>query len=817
MLSLARLSIFVLLLLVSSAVGVAQDPPPTINSLPAGARFRFGSLQFRHPGGIRNSALSPDGKVLATASGRSVMIWDMQTGQCLRRFATPDGHSYSSPGLSFSADGALLGCVHSSEFTCVWNLKSGNEVRLWNDTSRTLGQFTSDGKEFITSNGKQIRYWDVATGKQTRSIPTQRAALLSPDASMFIEVDEKAATIIGEVQTGKEIITLKAGAALNGIENGLAFTPDGKWLALVHMDKSIELRDTATWKLHAQVPLPAKAIRNAKERLPEYRVGLTRDAKLIFLGLGDGTLHRWDAATRKELTPIKTHDGRVANVHELPDGAALVTTGADGLIRRWNLTTGTASAEPESYLGETHSALSADGRFVAIGDARGRIDLWSVKTGKLVRTLHEKGTTVRHLALDPSGATLAVADADGAITLRSMTTPTTSKTLRQAAKDQDDYVTAMRYSPDGRFLYLADAEYRLLRYEIATGAAATRGQSGALALSADGKLLAGAYRGKLTLWDEPTGKIRTTIKFESDRLGHPVPLAMSPDGRLVAAGLLDGHIVLFDARSGTELKRFLAVATPPSRFDFGRESGHHVRVVRFSHDGRWLISGGSDDRLRLWETATAKRLAGFQGHEGEVRDLAFSPDNRTVFSSGRDGESFLWDLRPGDYAVKDAEELWKMLASADAEQAYRTVWALSEIPAAAAELLQSKIVPVKARDPERVRKLIADLNSTNFKTRELAERELGQFDDRARAALEEALKNAGELELRRRLEKLLAALEREPTPNDLREMRAIQALELAAAPETTAVLRRLASGAAGSRLTEDARTALGRLQGKSKR
>jgi hypothetical protein len=239
--------------------------------------------------------------------------------------------------------------------------------------------------------------------------------------------------------------------------------------------------------------------------------------------------------------------------------------------------------------------------------------------------------------------------------------------------------------------------------------------------------------------------------------------------------------------------------------------------VRFSHDGRWLISGGSDDRLRLWETATAKRLAGFQGHEGEVRDLAFSPDNRTVFSSGRDGESFLWDLRPGDYAVKDAEELWKMLASADAEQAYRTVWALSEIPAAAAELLQSKIVPVKARDPERVRKLIADLNSTNFKTRELAERELGQFDDRARAALEEALKNAGELELRRRLEKLLAALEREPTPNDLREMRAIQALELAAAPETTAVLRRLASGAAGSRLTEDARTALGRLQGKSKR
>src|SRR5688572_29223310 len=110
MLFFPRISTALLLLLLSAAFGAAQEPPPALNahSFPDGARFRFGSLHLRHPGGIRNSALSPDGKLLATASGRSVMIWDLQTGQGVRRFATPAGPSYSSPRITFSADGALL-------------------------------------------------------------------------------------------------------------------------------------------------------------------------------------------------------------------------------------------------------------------------------------------------------------------------------------------------------------------------------------------------------------------------------------------------------------------------------------------------------------------------------------------------------------------------------------------------------------------------------------------------------------------------------------------------------------------------------------
>ena len=59
--------------------------------LPAGAVRRFGDARFRHPGGISASALSPDGKRLATAADHSVVLWDTATGTALHRFETGRG------------------------------------------------------------------------------------------------------------------------------------------------------------------------------------------------------------------------------------------------------------------------------------------------------------------------------------------------------------------------------------------------------------------------------------------------------------------------------------------------------------------------------------------------------------------------------------------------------------------------------------------------------------------------------------------------------------------------------------------------------
>src|SRR5262249_51217844 len=103
--------------------------------LPAGALFRFGSMRLRHDGTIPATALSPDGKLLATSSGKSVVLWDLATEKSVQRFLC-DGHSnFSIPNLIFAPDGRHLGYVQGLDFGCVWELKTGKEVARFENAS----------------------------------------------------------------------------------------------------------------------------------------------------------------------------------------------------------------------------------------------------------------------------------------------------------------------------------------------------------------------------------------------------------------------------------------------------------------------------------------------------------------------------------------------------------------------------------------------------------------------------------------------------------------------------------------------------------
>src|SRR5262245_53247229 len=75
-----------LLLLVRPVVGDEPRTDTHGDALPEGALFRFGSIRLRHGATIRASALSLDGKLLATASDRSVVVWDLATGKAVERY-----------------------------------------------------------------------------------------------------------------------------------------------------------------------------------------------------------------------------------------------------------------------------------------------------------------------------------------------------------------------------------------------------------------------------------------------------------------------------------------------------------------------------------------------------------------------------------------------------------------------------------------------------------------------------------------------------------------------------------------------------------
>jgi hypothetical protein len=113
---------------------------------------------------------------------------------------------------------------------------------------------------------------------------------------------------------------------------------------------------------------------------------------------------------------------------------------------------------------------------------------------------------------------------------------------------------------------------------------------------------------------------------------------------------------------------------------------------------------------------------------------------------------------------------------------------------------------------EKLKGWIKDLDSDDFTKREQATAELAKLGDLAEPALKKALADRPPLEARKRIERLLDNLPtEEPTSaEELCGLRAVELLERLAQPEADKLLQALSEGAAGARLTREARAALER-------
>src|SRR5207302_671822 len=116
------------------------------------------------------------------------------------------------------------------------------------------------------------------------------------------------------------------------------------------------------------------------------------------------------------------------------------------------------------------------------------------------------------------------------------------------------------------------------------------------------------------------GALGPSYRFEDQ--GREWSVAFSPDGR--RALLAGDGIRLWDLVDRRLIRHW---------------RGHcdEVRAVTFSPDGRYAISGSTDQTVRVWDVETGMQLRYFQGHTEAVACVAVSTDNRTILSGGMDG------------------------------------------------------------------------------------------------------------------------------------------------------------------------------------
>jgi WD40 repeat protein len=812
----------------------AQGPPADGFPMPPGAVHRFGDRHARHPDGINAVAVSPDGKLLATAGANTVIVWDVKTmaARCvLRDQPLMQGYFDASGGIAFLPDSRRLlvgvgpgnnfvfddGRARKMDVARVFDVETGKPafaIKGPLDFGSSVW-VPAGGKEVVVCTTQKITYYSAADGKEVRSVPTgnaYRGALaVAPAANLVALRYERGneSFALFDAGTGKMVFDVPAPQV-----GRVALSADGKRLAYVtNTDQTVHIHDVAGNTELLTFKLPATAGAAALE--------FSADRQTLFIGGGGGTIYRWDLKANKKLPNVGNHSSwNLTNLALSPDESVLYSTGFDRVVRRWDLKANKQIPLPDGYVTQTATVPLIDRKTLLIADHRGAIDLWDLGTGKRTKRVQEPKpkSGIDTVAVSADGRWLACGRTTQDVAVWDLQAGKQVKVIRLGSaedRNPDDHVKRVAFSADGAVLFAATEQTGVSAFDRATGKRLWHVQEHGpwLAVDPKGRWVATATsedreQVQWVLVNARTGAVvrRLDVTQEPEQPGqvqnfefppNVTDLAFTPDGSRLLTAHQDGRVRVWNPETAVEVGRLTG-------------TGNEHASLAVSADGRWVAVGQANYKITVWELASQKLLATIAGHDSEVRDVAFTRDGRGVIGNA-DLAPVLWTLEVGD-APKADPGAWDVLTTDDGAKAFRTQWALVRDPAAAVKLLGEKVKPAElALDRAQFAKWVADLDSPRFRVREAAERDLGRAGLRVPIGwVRQALLDSTADEPRARLMRVLAERDK-PDPREWRLARAIQVLELAGTPEAVALLKSWAA-VDGSSVAESAREALARLK-----
>jgi WD40 repeat protein len=301
-----------------------------------------------HAAPVWGVAFSPDGKTLASVSRRNAKLWDLTTG---KEAATLEDGSAAFMSVAFSPDGKTVSGGGLYSFVRTWDSKTGKLLRerhVWGEVRGVA--YTANDRLASASvlwsgpNGNVVRgdlqIWDPATGRDKVTFETepgigQLCVACSPDGTVLAAAsgryDSKKQRVVSaqvkvwDASSGKAVATL--GGYTDAIGN-VAFSPDGKRLAVASWDNSLDVWEVASRRKLFSCRGHAGGV---------FAVCFSRDGKRLASGGRDCTVRVWDAATGSERRCLRGHASGVPGVAFSPDGTRLASAGQEGTVRVWDV------------------------------------------------------------------------------------------------------------------------------------------------------------------------------------------------------------------------------------------------------------------------------------------------------------------------------------------------------------------------------------------------------------------------------------------------------------------------------------------------
>ncbi|MCE5239852.1 WD40 repeat domain-containing protein [bacterium] len=617
--------------LVSVVPAMAQETKDLHGEpLPTGAVQRLGTLAMRY-GGVGGLAYLPDGRGVVLTGGR-VDIWDLSRG-------TRQSSTVVSPAglvsVQLRRDGAVLLLGDAAGTVCEWDPATLKELRSWDTGQKELRTacYSPDGKRVVTAanNPQGLKEWDLDSGRELIAI---RSELICVRAGAIYGPEGTTAILGGGYDHNLERWDLTTGQLVRkwcGIYEAkhMALAPDQKSMTVGVEDRAVE------WSLDTYQALrPYKHCPGEAARI--FQVAYLPATDEVLCGGRDGTIHRWSRVSGERVFSWRPHQSVVAPFAVSPDEQWLLSYGTYQ-VAETNIRTGEPRLKCDRHIGGIEAvAFLPDGQRVVTGSSDETLRLWDAAAGKTLCLMPGATLGAYAVAVSPDGKRAAAGCKDGKLREFDLAT---GKPLGEYSGHLG-YLRAVCYDGNGRLYSSADdGSIRVWEQGKPEAVAVLQGHRGGvlgLDVSAGGKQLASCGRdGTVRLWDvaaegpaigRPASRILSGPATTS-HAGYVTAVRFTPDGKAVVSGGRDGHVLKWDVASGRKL------------LDIAR--GSWVNGLVCTPDGAQVLVGGSDGRVMAYNLQTG--AAGVtRSHGSSVLGLALSPDGRWLLTGHQDTTALLW-------------------------------------------------------------------------------------------------------------------------------------------------------------------------------